>query len=153
MKKIIIGLDPGSSGAIAVLDSDGKVIDVTKMPETCLDIYCYLADAMKDADETICCLEDVGHGIPGQSSSATAKFARHCGHLEMALTALKVKTITARPQLWQKIYHLGRSSEYSKHEWKNRLKAKAQQLFPNIKVTLINADALLIAEYARIQEK
>lgn len=39
----------------------------------------------------------------------------------------------------------------SKQSFKNRLKDKAQQLFPREKVTLATADALLIAEYARRQ--
>jgi hypothetical protein len=49
------------------------------------------------------------------------------------------------------MYQLGKSSEHTKTEWKNRLKAKAQQLFPQQSkhITLKTADALLIAEYAR----
>jgi hypothetical protein len=34
-------------------------------------------------------------------------------------------------------------------EWKNKLKAEAQRRFPKQKVTLANADALLIYEWAR----
>lgn len=37
----------------------------------------------------------------------------------------------------------------SETQWKNRLKAKAQQLFPQQEVTLATADALLIAEFGR----
>ena len=48
-----------------------------------------------------------------------------------------------------KFYQLGRSTGYSKTEWKNKLKAKAQQLFPGEKVTLATCDSLLIAEYGR----
>ena len=150
MGKKIIGIDPGSAGGIAVIDAaDGHVCQVDNMPSTdaFADIYEYLAAI---ADDAKCCiLEDVGHGMPGQSSSATAKFARHNGHLEMALYALKIKTVKVTPQKWQKVYQLGKSSQYSKTEWKNRLKAKAQQLFPELgkKVTLKTADALLLARY------
>ena len=42
-----------------------------------------------------------------------------------------------------------RLKEESKSQWKNRLKAKAQQLFPKLKITLKTADAILIAEYCR----
>lgn len=155
--KWIIGVDPGEHGGLAVLNNLGDVISVDKMPETPLDIYCYFADtksnAERDGKGIVVYLEDVGKGRPGQSSSATAKFARHNGHLEMALLALELKTIKATPQKWIKEYQLGKSSDYTKTEWKNRLKAKAQQLFPKEKVTLATADALLIAEYGRNQEK
>jgi crossover junction endodeoxyribonuclease RuvC len=154
--RVIIGIDPGMSGGIAVIDEDGKAIDVSKMPETKQDIYDYLKEyASTDINEctSVCYLEDVGHGLPGQSSKATATFARHCGHLEMALLALRIPTHTVTPQKWMKSYQLGKSSQYEKREWKNKLKEKAQQIFPKIKVTLCNADALLIAEYGRKQEK
>lgn len=103
------------------------------------------------AERSVCVLEDVGQGMPGQSSSATAKFARHNGHLEMALLALGIKTIKTRPQKWEKTYSLGTSGKHEKTEWKRMLKEKAQQLFPQLgkKVTLKTCDALLIAEYCR----
>lgn len=156
-RKYIVGIDPGSdNGGIAVLESNGDVIDVTNMPETPLDIYSYLADTKKAAERDgytmVVYLEDVGHGIPGQSSSATAKFARHNGNLEMALLALGVKTVKVTPQKWMKKYQLGSSKGFTKTEWKNKLKAKAQQLFPAHKVTLKTSDALLIAEYGRKEE-
>lgn len=73
----------------------------------------------------------------------------------MALLALQIPTVTITPQSWQKALQLGtRAKDMSKTEWKNKLKAKAQQLFPYIKkITLAISDALLICEYARIKEK
>ena len=41
------------------------------------------------------------------------------------------------------------SKTESKTEWKNRLKGMAQQLYPDLKVTLATADALLIATYCK----
>lgn len=144
-----IGIDPGAHGGIAVISEDGAVVDIQKMPETPKDILDYL-QSLQGADITLhCVLEDVGHGLPGQSSSATAKFARHNGHLDMALLALGIPTVTATPQKWMKGYSLGKYSDHKKTEWKNILKAKAQQLFPTAKLTLATCDALLIAEYAR----
>ncbi|MBR1449543.1 MAG: hypothetical protein IJ588_12460 [Prevotella sp.] len=149
MRKII-GIDPGSAGGIAVVDDSGRVVEVAKMPDTPQDILAFLEGYAHGS--SVAYLENVGHGMPGQSSKATATFARHCGHLEMALLALRIPTNTVTPQKWEKSYQLGKSSDYGKSAWKNRLKAKAQQLFPDIKVTLANADALLIAEYGRKQE-
>ena len=72
----------------------------------------------------------------------------------MALMALYIPANTVTPQKWMKSYQLGHSSAYTKTEWKNRLKGKAQQLFPSLgkKVTLKVCDALLLAEYGRRRE-
>lgn len=143
---MIIGVDPGENGGIAVMNEAHSVVDVANMPATPRDILEYLRPY---SGKAVCYLEDVGKGMPGQSSSATAKFARHCGHLEMALMALEIPVVKVMPQKWQKTYSLGRSSECGKSEWKNRLKARAQELFPDLgkKVTLKTCDALLIALY------
>ena len=145
---IYIGIDPGLSGGIAILNQDGSVKEVVAMPDTPRDIYEFLLSYKEDSR---CVLEDVGHGMPGQSSKATATFARHNGHLEMALLALGIPTEKVTPQKWIKVYQLKKKKEQDKNEWKNVLKAKAQSLFPQLgkKVTLKTCDALLIAEYAR----
>lgn len=152
--KYIIGIDPGEHGGIAVLDSAHKVIEVVKMPETPMDILYFFRKYASYGDDVVAYLENVGHGMPGQSSSATANFARHNGHLEMALLALGISTVKVTPPKWLKMYQLGKSSDYEKSEWKRRLKAKAQELFPNLgkMVTLLTCDALLIALYGVRQE-
>ena len=144
--KAIIGIDPGAAGGIAVLK--GSEIETYNMPETYPDIYNLLLE-LKNGSDTLAILEDVGHGMPGQSSKATAVFARHNGHLEMALYALGIRTIKVTPQKWQKYYSnsLGKSKDCEKREWKNKLKGLAQQMFPSVNVTLKNADAILIACY------
>ena len=149
---VYIGIDPGISGGIAILDDDGSVIECVNMPDTPMEIFQFL---MGYKDGSVCVLEDVGQGMPGQSSSSTARFARHNGHLEMALLALGIRTIKARPQKWEKTYSLGTSKKHEKSEWKRMLKAKAQALFPQLgkKVTLKTCDALLIAEYCRRTNK
>ncbi len=143
-----IGIDPGMSGGIAILDCDGNVISCVNMPDTPMEILEYLKGF---AEGSVCVLEDVGQGMPGQSSSATAKFARHNGHLEMALLAIGIRTVKCRPQKWEKTYALGTSGKHEKAEWKRMLKERAQQIFPQLgkKVTLKTCDALLIAEYCR----
>lgn len=147
--KLFIGIDPGLNGGIAVLNKIGGVESVCKMPETPQDILNFLEQYSEE--NAVCVLEDVGHGIPGQSSKATATFARHNGHLEMALLALSIRTEKVTPQKWQKIYQLGSSKGVEKNAWKNKLKAKAQQLFPSLgrNITLSTCDALLLAEYGR----
>lgn len=146
MKKYI-GIDPGDQGGIAVLSADGSVVEVAKIPTTPMDVLDFLS---KYKDDSFCILERVG-GLPGQGGSAMFNFGKGYGHLQMALLALGIPTNDVTPNKWEKSFQLGSSGKYGKTEWKNRLKAKAQQLFPSLgrKITLATCDALLIAEYGR----
>ena len=162
--KYIIGIDPGKKGGIAMLDQDGLVIDVRNMMETPNDILLHLdglvelGKKMSDDASFVVYIEKVG-GIPGQGASAAFNFGKGCGYLEMALLARRMSTNDVTPQKWQKMYSVGHSSitkstAAEKNEHKNKLKAKAQSLFPQLgrKVTKNTCDALLIAEYGRKQE-
>ena len=146
MKKYI-GIDPGDQGGIAVLSADGSVVEVAKIPTTPMDVLDFLS---KYKDDSYCILARVG-GLPGQGGSAMFNFGKGYGHLQMALLALGIPTNDVTPNKWEKSFQLGSSGKYGKTEWKNRLKAKAQQLFPSLgrKITLATCDALLIAEYGR----
>lgn len=143
----IMGIDPGKNGGICILDQSGEVLTLIKMPATPSDLYNFLGE---HSDCNACVLEKVG-GMPGNGGSAMFNFGKGYGWLEMALIACKIKTVTVTPQKWQKYYQLGCSSSCTHTEWKNKLKAKAQQLFPSLgkKITLVTCDAMLIAEYGR----
>jgi hypothetical protein len=66
----------------------------------------------------------------------------------------KIPTNEVLPQKWQKFLSLGSRGKKSKTEWKNKLKARAQQLFPSVgKITLATSDALLITKYGIENEK
>lgn len=148
----IIAIDPGKNGGIAVFSIDrNMLIEVVKMPETPMDILTFLSLFQKNS---ICYIEKVG-GIPGQGgASSMFNFGKGFGHLEMALLCRKIPTTEVTPQKWQKALQLGTKGHKSTSQWKNKLKAKAQQLYPKVpKITLAISDALLILEYARITEK
>jgi len=146
----IIAIDPGASGGIAVfLVNEKRLIEVVPMPETPTDMLNFIS---KWQVNSICYLEKV-QGLPGMAGSAMFNFGKNYGYLEMALLARKIKTVTVTPQVWQKALQLGTKGGRSGTQWKNHLKAKAQQLFPNQKITLKTADALLLLEYARLKEK
>lgn len=158
-ERVILSIDPGASGAIAWVGSNGKPV-VENMPETPMDILSLLKEivcegkSVGEGCDAVCYIEDVGYGMPNQSSKATASFARHNGHLEMALLALGIKAVKVLPSKWQKTLGIGTSKGCAdKREWKNKLKAKCQELYPDKKVTLANADALLILDYAINNEK
>ena len=138
----LIAIDPGERGAIVVKDDTG--IHSFDMPQTPKDIFTLLYNHSHNAK---CMLEKV-NGMPGQGGVAMFTFGKGYGWLEMALIALEIPCETVSPQKWQKSYSLGTKSQCaSSSEWKNKLKAKAQQLFPSEKVTLKNSDALLILNY------
>ena len=149
--KTIICIDPGKSGAI-VAEWQGK-IQCHKMPDTPKDIYDILSiyhPFIGQTDNTATCYLEFVHGMPGQGGQAMFTFGKGYGWLEMALLALEIPTITITPQKWQKPLSLGtQTSCLSKQEWKNKLKAKTQQLFPSIPIELWNADALLMLHYVK----
>ena len=88
-----------------------------------------------------------GAGNPG---SAMFKFGTSCGKLLGMLTAAGIPFEMVTPQTWQKSLGIpARKKTEGKTQFKNRLKQRAEQLFPQVKVTLATADALLIAEYIR----
>ena len=144
----VIGIDPGGKGAIVVITEFGHV-QIYKMPETPTDVLELLTVY---STNSVCYMEKVG-GMPGMGGSPMFNFGKGYGHLEMALLALKIPTETVTPQKWQKEMQMGTRGTRSKTEWKNHLKAKAQQLFPGQKLTLDTSDAILIAEYGRRNEQ
>lgn len=147
--RLIIGIDPGAAGGIGVYSiTQGRLIMAIKMPETPTDLLAFLKLHSLNSK---CYLEKVG-GIPGNGANAMFNFGRGYGHLEMALLACRIPTETVTPKKWQKEFQLGgRGKTMSKTEWKNKLKAKAQQLFPTFNVTLATCDAMLIALYGSRQ--
>lgn len=138
---IILGVDPGKLGGIAWWN--GEEMTVKKMPATETDISVSLRFGCAFAY-----IEKVNAG-PKMSSGAAFKFGWGYGGLRMALIVHGVPYEEVLPRTWMKHYGMMKSRGESQTEWKNRLKGKAQQLFPDLKVTLATADALLICEYGR----
>lgn len=147
----IVGIDPGQHGGIATYSVDtGKVIEVINMPETPQELLRFLRYYQLN---TVCYLEKVA-GIPGMGASRMFNFGKGFGWLEMALLACKIPTIEVTPQKWQKELQLGNKRNKTKTEWKNKLKARAEQLFPYVgRITLDVSDALLILQYGITQER
>jgi Holliday junction resolvasome RuvABC endonuclease subunit len=136
---LFMGIDPGQSGGIAVVDQGGHIIGVTKMPDTERDIYAAI-QSFHDAD--YCYIEQV-HSMPKQGVASSFKFGTSYGGLRMALVAAGLRFETVTPQRWQSL--LGCRSKGDK----NVTKRRAQELFPGQLMTHAIADALLIAEYCR----
>lgn len=154
---MIIAIDPGSvSGGIAW--TLYETVKAEAMPSTPKDIYDFLGFLCCEADgheNIVCYIEKVGFYVKGNSGPASATFARHVGNLEMALLAFHLEHHWIQPSKWM-LHFIGKQTyppsmtDYQrKAKRKNLIKAKAQGLYPHIKVTLKIADALGILSYGR----
>lgn len=86
--------------------------------------------------------------VPVDEYEKMFEFGKGFGFILGCLMSLGYVIHLHRPQKWQKALSLGQKKDHGKN-WKNHLKNRAQQLFPQCEVTLKTADALLILEYAR----
>jgi Holliday junction resolvasome RuvABC endonuclease subunit len=136
-----LGIDPGVTGGIAILRDDGTVVETYRMPATERDLLDLLAPWPKGY-QTYAVLERVS-ASPQMGVVSAFTFGRGYGALLMALTAAYIPFDQVTPQTWQKA--LGCLSKGEK----NITKRRAQQLFPDVKVTHAIADALLLAEFGR----
>lgn len=141
----LIAIDPGVSGGIAWRLAYGA--QAVKMPATEPDICAKLKDIYYHLDKPTCIVEEVcGYIGRPQPGSAMFTFGRNFGFCLGTLTCLGARIVLVRPQKWQGFLSLGHS-EGNRTKWKNKLKARAQNLYPNLDVTLSTADALLLLEY------
>lgn len=135
---VYIGIDPGKGGGIAVVCDDQQVTFSLK-DKTERDIWEFVS-AYPFA--TCGVIERVASS-PQMGVVSAFSFGKSLGFLRGVLIASGIAFDEVSPQKWQK--ELGCLTKGDK----NKSKAKAQQLFPGVKITHANADALLLAEYAR----
>lgn len=166
--RVYVGVDPGASGGLVALDGDGWTLS-SPMPKTdadLLDWFRSLTRPQSPALEPVAFIEKVGGyiGGVGHPGSAMFKFGESYGRLRMALCAAGIPHTEVQPSIWQKALGIASRKKgkkvrgklvggESKTQFKNRLKARAQQLFPHVKVTLDVADALLIAHYCMLRDQ
>ena len=145
---LIVAVDPGVNGGVA-WRWQGKTYAV-KMPPTDFDCVAFLATFAEQSAWVELYLEEpplfAGKNIPG---SAIGKLMFNTGVLYGAAIALQFKVHRVRPAIWMKTHPVGTKGELTTTEWKNKLKAKAAELYPDgVPVTLWSADALLILDAA-----
>jgi hypothetical protein len=143
----LLAIDPGASGAIASRTVGGAII-TENMPDTLGDLYDFLQSFKVGQPNTVCICEKVGFHVQGNNAVASCKFARHNGHLEMALYALSIPTVYVAPAKWMGV--VCGSLPKDKALRKRAIKAQMQLKFPSLSVTLKNADALGLMVYGSI---
>lgn len=151
---MLIAIDPGKSGALASYatsyeppaDPRWTVERLAGSPQELAEqvrSYAEAADQLETPRVAI--LEDVS-GFIGkpQPGSRMFTFGRGFGQIEGVLSTLKYQIIRARPQKWQGALSLLSRKGEPKPAHKRRMRAKALDLFPHLKPTLDQADALLL---------
>ena len=151
----IIGIDPGLSGAIAILD-DNKIIELFDMPvmpdgkknkrqlNSALLVK-LIKDNIKNLENTVMIVEQV-NAMPGQGVTSMFNFGQTFGAIKGICAALGLPIFFVRPAKWKKHFELINSS-------KDASRTKAIEMYPYISEQLAKkkdvnkSDAILIARY------
>ncbi len=145
--KPILCIDPGASGGLALLNHE-SIIDAFPMPDGMtgqIDAIRHIAVTNPGLKAVV---EKVGFHRPGNSATASCKFARHVGHIEAALYTCGIPFVEVTPHKWMAA--IG-TMPADKKARKNFIKEEMARRFPHLKVTLGVADALGILCWARNQ--
>ena len=151
---MILAIDPGASGGMALSYGHDRTVTAEPMRGTLGDIYSQIRGCQKLSGESgrplRAVIENVGFHRPGNSAVASCKFARHVGNLEAFLLALGIPTTQVTPPVWMRI--IG-TVPADKTKRKNAIKDAMQRQYPKLHVTLATADALGILTWAVKQEE
>jgi len=140
-----IGIDPGTSGAIAVVNETGQPVDWMGTDATPADLWRWLQETTCDHHVQLAVIERV-HSSPQMGVRSAFTFGSSAGFLQGIVTAAGLRHEYITPHQWQKSLRCLSGGD------KNLLKRKAQELFPSQRMTQKNADAFLLAEFARRAE-
>jgi crossover junction endodeoxyribonuclease RuvC len=148
----VVGIDPGQTGALAEIRSDGS-IHVEAFSSECWWLSVSEAIQFRARADAHFFLEHVA-SMPKQGIASTFKFGRNFGMLEGMLVAHRARFELVRPQVWQQGLHAGIEKSLDP---KARSLIAVQRLFPGVNLVAPRGrvphagavDALLIAEYGR----
>lgn len=140
--RLFIGADPGKSGGVGFISEDGKYW-AEKMPDSERDLWDIIGPYGNHPDYEAFAMVEQVHAMPKQGVVSVFTFGMGYGGLRMAFIAAGIPFEGVTPGKWQKALGCMTGGD------KNVSKARAQQLFPAIKITHALADALLIAEHCR----
>jgi crossover junction endodeoxyribonuclease RuvC len=151
----IIGIDPGLSGAIAILENN-KVLDIYDMPVmsegkknkrqlNSAQLVKLLKDNILENEEVSVIVEQV-NAMPGQGVTSMFNFGQTFGAIKGVCAALGLSIFFVRPSKWKKHFELINSS-------KDSSRTKAIEIYPLLsnelakKKDVNKSDAILIARY------
>ena len=137
---IIIGIDPGAKGGVAIYDEAKHKMILHKCPETPKEMAAIINTAKVKDKNTFCVIEKV-HAFPTDARSSAFKFGCNFGKWLGILGAYDIPTLEVTPQVWMRDFQ---PLPKIKKERKNELKQIAINLFPKNKITLSTSDAALM---------
>ena len=151
----IIGIDPGLSGAIAILEDDKikELFDMPVMPDGKKNkrqlnsalLVKLIKDNIKNLEDTVMVVEQV-NAMPGQGVTSMFNFGQTFGAIKGICAALGLPIFLVRPAKWKKHFELINSS-------KDSSRTKAIEMYPSIseqlskKKDVNKSDAILIARF------
>lgn len=146
---IVVGIDPGASGAVAIIQTSGaaSAVDIPTAKNAAGKtriIPAAVQDTIMAAGVPNCVwVEDV-HAMPGQGVSSMFAFGRSLGIIEGVVGTLKIPMRYVSPAVWKRHFGLIGAD-------KDAARTVAMQRFPKVdlarKKDVGRADALLIALY------
>lgn len=156
ISKIFLGLDPGSiSGAIAWIITDKNNLIITINAQRFKDLtepeIFHQLKKLKELvpDNAIFAVLEKVNVFPGQGIVSSGKFMRNYGMLEAWLISLEIPYQLKTSMTWIKSFGMKKNKTENQSQWKKKLKQRAQELFPLMKINTETADAILIAEFCR----
>ena len=152
---IIVGIDPGLSGAIAILE-DNKVLGIFDMPVMAegkknkrqlnsSQLVNIITDNTDKTKEIAVIVEQV-NAMPGQGVTSMFNFGQTFGAIKGVCAALKLPIFFVRPSKWKKHFELINSS-------KDSSRTKVIEMYPSLsnqlskKKDVNKSDAILIARF------
>lgn len=153
--KVVLGIDPGQKGGIAVLGANEGEVGVLPMPADVAELAAYLSSVVwsRAAGVHAYAFVERAQAMPKQGVSSMFTYGRHFGTIEGILHAMRVPYTLVRPQEWQKWAY---SDVSPLLEGKARSIDAARAMHPSValrgsprcrKDSDGLADALLIASY------
>ncbi len=149
----VIGIDPGKSGAVAIMNGDEY--SVYPMPKLGTEIDwtgLYMIFAKCDFKEPVAYLEKV-HAIPGSAAGSMFSFGGVFHGIQACLQIAGIPYELVTPKDWQAVVFKGQPVKAKGKERKKALKdrsiAHATKRFPNAEIGRNDnkAEALCIALY------
>ena len=151
----VIGIDPGLSGAIAILENN-KVLNLFDIPvmsegkknkrqlNSALLVSLLKENIFKNEEVSVV-VEQV-NAMPGQGVTSMFNFGQTFGAIKGICAALNLPIFFVRPSKWKKHFELINSS-------KDSSRTKAIEMYPKLSYQLAKkkdvnkSDAILIARY------
>ena len=151
----VIGIDPGLSGAIAVLD-DKKVLKIIDMPVMAegkknkkqlnsAQLVNIIKENINNNEEIVVVVEQV-NAMPGQGVTSMFNFGQTFWAIKGVCAALNLPIFFVRPSKWKKHFELINAS-------KDSSRTKVIEMYPSLsnqltkKKDVNKSDAILIARF------